>query len=362
MPAKGSQKECFSWYTKDVQKVTASMPAEMHGAWSDCITRTMSNKDCVGTAVATITTLSHKWGVPEDRCVLLLAEIATRVHEAQKLESKYTLFGFMTVDLELSAGVWTRLQMETVRTVIDAKIHPLTPVKIACPRVEYQAQERVRATVKKMNYRKSGDMGSMSPKKVDMDAMSLALRRDMGPCPEDIYPSNPSIIPPNPLTGELKNDLILTPQNTTTQIPVDRVPGDSSSQGKPDTGKNKETRKKARAGVEARKRLPATTTPEMDRVGSWFGHKAGTGWTMEESEAWRQLSGIVQPEDFEALEWYYGQGRKRHGARRYDRQTEDGFYLCRHKGTLLNKWTKQVAMALDRREKDRHAGSEDLRA
>ena len=83
---------------------------------------------------------------------------------------------------------------------------------------------------------------------------------------------------------------------------------------------------------------------------------------MAEAEAWGQASGMVQAGDIEALEWYYREARKRYGARRYDRQGENGFYLCRHKVTLLNKWRRQVEMALERREKDRHEGDDELRA
>jgi hypothetical protein len=354
---------CFYWFTNDVQRIMSLWSAEKSGAWTDCVTSAMTTKENVGTSVSTLSVLANRWRVPDERALYLLAEIATEVADLQNRITRI-LFGYITVEIELD-GVWTRLQTSNVRRIVDAKLHPLTPVKIHCPKVVEQVEKRARWNDRKTKSRKSVTNATCHAKrleKCDKSGLSQGEGCDKGVCHGDIYHTDHTITTPIPFTGELKNENTTPPENTTTPIPGDRAPGDPESMGKPDTGKNKEARKKARAGVEAKKRLQAATTHEMDRVGSWFGHAEGTGWTLAEADAWRQLAGIVQPEDFEALEWYYGQARKRHGARRYDRQTEDGFYLCRHKGTLLNKWTKQVAMAMDRREKDRHAGSDELRA
>jgi hypothetical protein len=94
----------------------------------------------------------------------------------------------------------------------------------------------------------------------------------------------------------------------------------------------------------------------MNRIGGWFGHKPGTGWTVEDLEAWERVSktGIVQPGDFEALEWYYTTAAKRHGRRNYAAMQKYGFYPCRHLMTLLGKWRPQVEKALERKREERN--------
>ena len=73
-------------------------------------------------------------------------------------------------------------------------------------------------------------------------------------------------------------------------------------------------------------------TPDMVRVGSWFGHRETTKWSVANAKALHEL-GPLDPEELDLLEkWYTAPGR----AERYCRKTLT---------TLLNNWTEEVDKA-----------------
>jgi hypothetical protein len=360
MPAKGWKSRCYSWFSTDVMLLTAEMPAELKGAWVDSMNRGMLSDDTPGVDLATISTLAHRWGVGDDRTLVILAELATRTEEVQRRENEWSLFGVLTVEIELSAGVWTTLKRDTLRHVIDSHPHPLAMVRIVCQKVATQAHAKALNTKRMYDKRGKPHMEAKTHKIESMCGFRASENRTCSPCVEDnkIPLNNNNPLPPTggPQEGQLPGIPVLEKEQT--EIPP--TPPPAPPVMIPETSRSGEAKKRARAGVESKKRLQAKTTPEMDRVGSWFGHAAGAGWTLAEADAWGQVQGLVQPQDLDALEWYYTQARKRHGARRFDRQQADGFWLCRHKVTLLNKWSRQVEMALERKEKDRNGRSDEL--
>jgi len=334
------------------------MSAEMKGAWIDVVNRGMLNREEPGTDRATITTLAHRWGVSEDRTLVLLSEIATRTEEIQKRENDWALFGVVVVEIEMSRGAWMKLKMETVRNVIEMKPHPLSLIKICCPKVSGQAQKKEHEAHRKQAKRANADMGPMSAQNADMGSMSGGGNADMGAMSVGHYPSLPSIYPLPPEGGGKEGELLNFPTAGNQQP----LPAEKAGKQPRKSGPEWMAKKNRKMGVASKRQTKAANTAEMDRIGALFGIAKGNGWNVEEAEAWEKVHELMLPGDFEALEWYYGEARKRYGARNYERQGEHGFYLCRHKATLLNKWRTQVEKALERREKDRHEGDEELRA
>jgi hypothetical protein len=311
----------------------------------------MLNKQTPGIEVASLATLAQRWGLSDDGAMGLLTELVMRIDEAQEKEKDWELFGALVVSIEVEAGAWTRVTKENTRMLFDRRLPGFTFVKIECPKVKAQAAEKDYERTMKAAQRSRADMGAMSAGKDQNGAKAADIEAMSSPR----IPSLRTVLPPTPCEGGMvegdgkpaEQQPILPPPTGSVLIlgAIPEVP----------TGKNK-----SKPTREEKKRLPSPTTPDMDRIGSWFGHAPGKGWTMADAEAWEQVKGMVSEYDMVCLEWYYTEARKRYGARRYDRQRDNGFWLCRDKVTLLNKWVKQAEMAKDKKEALAHEGTDDL--
>jgi hypothetical protein len=72
-------------------------------------------------------------------------------------------------------------------------------------------------------------------------------------------------------------------------------------------------------------------TPEQLEVGSWFGRRPTTAWSEKELKAWAKVPKPIDPDDWQALRWFY---------------TQSGCdYLRRDIVTLLNNWTGEIDRA-----------------
>jgi uncharacterized protein YdaU (DUF1376 family) len=72
-------------------------------------------------------------------------------------------------------------------------------------------------------------------------------------------------------------------------------------------------------------------TPGQLEIGSWFGRKPTTPWSEKERKAWSKLPKTIDPEDWQALRWFY---------------TQSGCqYLRRDLLTLLNQWNGEIDRA-----------------
>jgi len=255
------------------------------------------------------------------------------------------------VSIEIEAGAWTRVTKENTRMLFDRRLHASTFVKIECPKVKAQATEKDYERTKKAAQRNRGDIEPMSPKTDQKEGQN----GDIEPMSPPRIRSLRTVLPPTPYEGGGMDADEMPAEQQPMLLPLEGSGGIVRDRSPTPQEKNK-----TRAGKEAMKRLPAKTTPEMDRIGSWFGHAPGTGWTMADAEAWEQVNGLVSEEDMVCLEWYYTTARKKYGARRYDRQRDNDFWLCRDKVTLLNKWVKSAERAKDKKAAEGNTGNDDL--
>ena len=77
--------------------------------------------------------------------------------------------------------------------------------------------------------------------------------------------------------------------------------------------------------------LPAPISPEQIEIGSWFGRRPTTAWSEKELKAWAKVPRPIDPDDWQALRWFY---------------TQSGCgYLRRDILTLLNNWTGEIDRA-----------------
>lgn len=84
-------------------------------------------------------------------------------------------------------------------------------------------------------------------------------------------------------------------------------------------------------GLEGESPPRPVLTPEQLEVGSWFGRRPTTPWSEKEQKAWVKIPKPIDPEDWQALRWFY---------------TMSGCqYLRRDLLTLLNQWSGEIDRA-----------------
>lgn len=70
---------------------------------------------------------------------------------------------------------------------------------------------------------------------------------------------------------------------------------------------------------------------EQTEVSSWFGRRPTTPWSEKEQKAWAKIPKPIDPDDWQALRWFY---------------TKSGCqYLRRDLQTLLNNWSGEIDRA-----------------
>lgn len=76
---------------------------------------------------------------------------------------------------------------------------------------------------------------------------------------------------------------------------------------------------------------PPPISPEQAEIGSWFNRRPTTPWSEKELKAWAKVTKPIDPDDWQALRWFY---------------TQSGCqYLRRDILTLLNNWTGEIDRA-----------------
>lgn len=77
--------------------------------------------------------------------------------------------------------------------------------------------------------------------------------------------------------------------------------------------------------------VPSPISPEQVEIGQWFGRRPTTRWSEKELKAWAKVPKPIDPDDWQALRWFY---------------TQSGCgYLRRDILTLLNNWTGEIDRA-----------------
>lgn len=76
---------------------------------------------------------------------------------------------------------------------------------------------------------------------------------------------------------------------------------------------------------------PSPISPEQAEIGSWFNRRPTTPWSEKELKAWAKVPKPIDPDDWQALRWFY---------------TQSGCgYLRRDIQTLLNNWSGEIDRA-----------------
>jgi len=77
--------------------------------------------------------------------------------------------------------------------------------------------------------------------------------------------------------------------------------------------------------------VPSPIYPAQVEIGQWFGRRPTTRWSEKELKAWAKVPKPIDPDDWQALRWFY---------------TQSGCgYLRRDILTLLNNWTGEIDRA-----------------
>lgn len=76
---------------------------------------------------------------------------------------------------------------------------------------------------------------------------------------------------------------------------------------------------------------PSPISPEQAEIGSWFNRRPTTPWSEKALKAWAKVPKPIDPDDWQALRWFY---------------TQSGCgYLRRDLLTLLNNWSEEIDRA-----------------
>jgi hypothetical protein len=123
------------------------------------------------------------------------------------------------------------------------------------------------------------------------------------------------------------NPLLLNQKPTTT---VKQKPTPSSSSSSSNTPISPKPPAPPSLVLEVQESKPSLT-PEQIEVGSWFNRRPTTPWSEKELKTWAKIPKPIDPEDWQALRWFY---------------TQSGCqYLRRDILTLLNNWTGEIDRA-----------------
>lgn len=356
----------LTWYADDARMILAEMETPMAGAWVKILNKAITSDD-PGTLELSSESLSVILGMKKEEMMPVLVHMAMRLRKTQREAhghtSACTAENFQTerwLTGHLMLWVDGEEVTETTGRGVAGKVTGWEQLRVEMPRKK-QDEMRTEESRQTWKLRKRAQRGVcqetesretckrdtkttiMSQKEGVKEVLSTDPPQwttplvphtppvDKGLCPGDItIPITIPIIPPIPPLGELV-------------LGSDSETGEKCSLRRP-------------SGARQKRQTGAVCTPEMNRIGAWFGHKPGTGWTVEDQEAWERVAktGIVQPGDFEALEWYYTTAAKRYGRRNYTAMQKNGFYPCRHLMTLLGKWRPQVEKALERKREERN--------
>ena len=132
------------------------------------------------------------------------------------------------------------------------------------------------------------------------------------------------------MAGSKGGNPLLVKQNLTTQVKQKRTPSSSSSSSITPISPNGKPPALPSLVLEVQESKPSLS-PEQIEVGTWFNRRPTTAWSEKELKAWAKISKPIDPEDWQALRWFY---------------TQSGCqYLRRDILTLLNNWTGEIDRA-----------------
>jgi hypothetical protein len=123
------------------------------------------------------------------------------------------------------------------------------------------------------------------------------------------------------------NPLLLNQKPTT---PVKQKPTPSSSSSSSNTPISPKPPAPPSLVLEVEESKPSLS-PEQIEIGSWFNRRPTTPWSEKELKAWASIRKPIDPDDWQALRWFYAQS----GCQ----------YLRRDLLTLLNKWNGEIDRA-----------------
>lgn len=128
--------------------------------------------------------------------------------------------------------------------------------------------------------------------------------------------------------GSKGGNPVLVKQKSTT--PDNQNPTPSSSSSSSNTPLPQKPPALPSLGLEV-ETTPSPISPEQAEIGSWFNRRPTTPWSEKELKAWAKVPKPIDPDDWQALRWFY---------------TQSGCgYLRRDIQTLLNNWSGEIDRA-----------------
>lgn len=128
--------------------------------------------------------------------------------------------------------------------------------------------------------------------------------------------------------GSKGGNPVLVKQKSTT--PDNQNPTPSSSSSSSNTPLPPKPPALPSLGLEV-ETTPSPISPEQAEIGSWFNRRPTTPWSEKELKAWAKVPKPIDPDDWQALRWFY---------------TQSGCgYLRRDIQTLLNNWSGEIDRA-----------------